>query len=78
MDVVYGAGGYVTVEFNIFDGYLLGSTAVYADYAMFPKLPRGGNTTAPGQYYNASPFNGSQVYVIAHANVGIPDPNFGP
>jgi hypothetical protein len=36
-------------------------------------------TVAPGQYYNAGPFPaGTQVYVIAHAVVGMPDPNFGP
>jgi hypothetical protein len=77
--VVFNAvTGYVTVTFNIDPGYLLGSTNVYADYPMFPKTPDGSDTTAPGQYYNASPFVGSQVFVIAHANVGYPDPNFGP
>jgi hypothetical protein len=45
---------------------------------MFPADKRGRPTVAPGQYYNASPFDGSEVYVIAHAVVGIPDPDFGP
>jgi hypothetical protein len=78
VSVVYDVAGNVTVIFNIDPGYLLGSTAVYADYPMFPTTPAGNPTTAPGQYYNASPFDGSDVFVIAHANVGMPDPNFGP
>jgi hypothetical protein len=78
VDVVYDGDGYVTVEFNIFDGYLLGTTAVYADYDLFPNLRNGNPTVAPGQYYNASPFDGSVIHVIAHANVGYPDPDFGP
>ena len=75
--VVYD-GVNVTATFNMDPGYLLGSTAVYADYGKFPMLRNGRPTVAPGQYYNASPFDGSLVHVIAHANVGMPDPNFGP
>lgn len=46
---------------------------------MFPQVQRGRNivdTVAPGQYYNDVPFNGD-IYVIAHAVVGIPDTFFG-
>lgn len=76
--VVYDGDGYVTVTYNVDPPYILEETHVYADYDMFPKDRRGRLTIAPGQYYNASPFDGSQVYVIAHAVVGIPDPEFGP
>ena len=76
--VVYGADGYVTVTYNVDPPYLLDETHVYAGYTPYPKDNKGKYTVAPGQYTNNSPFNGSQVYVIAHAVVGIPDPNFGP
>jgi hypothetical protein len=75
---VYGDDGYVTVMYNVEAPYLLKETHVYAGYDMFPKDKRGKFTVAPGAYTNASPFDGSEVYVIAHAVVGIPDPNFGP
>ncbi|WP_162197686.1 hypothetical protein [Methanosarcina mazei] len=45
---------------------------------MFPMDKKGNPTVAPGAYSNASPFDDRDVYVIAHAVVGIPDPNFGP
>ena len=79
--VVYGADGYVNVTYNVDSPYILKETHVHAGYDMFPQQQRGRrtvNTVAPGQYYNADPFDGSQVYVIAHAVVGMPDPNFGP
>jgi hypothetical protein len=77
VDVVYDGYGYVVVIYNVDSPYILEETHVYVDYGMFP-LNAGGPTTAPGQYYNASPFDGTSVYVIAHAVVGIPDPAFGP
>jgi hypothetical protein len=78
--VVYDEDGYVTVEYELFAGYILEETHVYAGTTMFPLDRRGRPTVAPGQYYNDSPFDGSEVYVIAHAVVGIgmPDPGFGP
>jgi hypothetical protein len=80
--VVYGPDGYVTVAFNVGAPYSLDETHVYAGTTEFPQVTQGRNrlvsTVAPGQYYNDSPFDGSQVYVIAHAVVGLPDPNFGP
>jgi hypothetical protein len=51
--------------------------AVYANGAKFPKLRNGTDTTAPGQYYIANPLLG-EIWVIAHVNAGIPDPDFGP
>jgi hypothetical protein len=75
--VVYDGDGYVTVTYNVEFPNIIKETHVYADYVMFP-LNAGAPTTAPGQYYNASPFDGGPVYVIAHAVVGIPDPAFGP
>ncbi len=79
--VVYNDDGYVTVEYDMDAAYVLDETHVYAGYDMFPQVQRGPrtvDTVAPGQYYNDSPFDGSQVYVIAHAVVGMPDPDFGP
>ncbi len=68
----------VTVHFNIDPEYTLGETHVYAGYEMFPRTRRGDFTVAPGQYSNEGPFEGGQVWVIAHATVGLPDPDFGP
>lgn len=74
----YEASEIVEVEFRIFAGYDLKETHVYAGYDMFPQDRRGRNTVAPGQYRNFSPFDGTEIYVIAHGVVGYPDPNFGP
>jgi len=69
---------YVEVTYNLSSPYyILQETHVYVDTSPFP-FNASGPTTAPGQYYNASPFDGEPVYVIAHAVVGIPDPDFGP
>lgn len=76
--VVYGADGVVTVTFNVDPPYSLEETHVYVGYDQFPKDRRGRPTVAPGQYTNGGPFDGSDVYVIAHAVVGLPDPDFGP
>ena len=78
VSVQFNSNGYVTVNYNVAAPYILAEKHVYAGYEMFPKDRRGNFTVAPGLYTNASPFNGSQVWVIAHAVVGIPDPNFGP
>lgn len=78
--VVYN-GTTVTVTYNVSSPYVLVETHVYAGTTMFPQVKVGKkfvDTVSPGQYYNAGPFNGGPVYVIAHAVVGIPDPNFGP
>ena len=79
VDVFYDGDGYVTVEYNLSSPYyILQETHVYVDVDPFP-FNASGPTTAPGQYYNASPFvPPDPVYVIAHAVVGIPDPDFGP
>jgi hypothetical protein len=76
--VVYDDDGNVTVTYNVVSPYTLEETHVYAGYDMFPTNRQGRETVAPGQYTNNSPFDGSQIYVIAHAVVGIPDPDFGP
>jgi hypothetical protein len=57
---------------------MLGRRHVYAGYEMFPRNPRGAVHRGPGQYTNEGPFDGSQVYVIVHAVVLYPDPDFGP
>jgi hypothetical protein len=77
--VVY-SGGYVTVTYNVAFPYIIKETHVYAGKDMFPKVKQGKtwvSTVAPGQYTNIGPFTGT-IYVIAHAVIGIPDPNFGP
>lgn len=71
--VVYNAEGYVIPTYNVDSPYLLKETHFYAGYEMFPSY-----YASPGQYENYSPFDGSKVYVIAHAVIGIPDPDFGP
>jgi hypothetical protein len=71
-------GGIVTEHYNVELPYLLQETHFFAGYEMFPRGSNGRFTIAPGQYTNEGPFDGSQVYVIAHAVVGLPDPNFGP
>ena len=77
---VYRADGSFDYEFVYNEGILVedGSEAVYAGKAMFPRLPgrNGAFTTAPGHYSIGE--LGGDIYVIAHSNVGIPDPDFGP
>ncbi|MCC4767938.1 hypothetical protein FXW07_15385 [Methanosarcina sp. DH1] len=69
----------LTVNYNnMYDSYILKETHVYAGYNPFPTDKKGKLTVAPGQYTNAGQFDGNQIYVISHAVVGIPDPNFGP
>lgn len=74
--VVYGTNGYVTVTYNVSSPYIVKETHVYAGYTKFPKIGTK-YTVAPGAYTNNGPFSGP-IYVIAHAVVGLPDPNFGP
>ena len=79
--VIYDDDGYVNVTYNVDAPYYLSETHVYAGYDMFPQQQRGRrtvSTVAPGQYYNDGPFDGSDVYVIAHAVVIIPEWPFGP
>jgi hypothetical protein len=80
VDVVYDGGFIVSVTFNVVAPFSLVETHVYAGYDEFPTLRNGNPTTAPGRYTNNSPFDGSEVFVIAHAVVGVPepDPDFGP
>lgn len=69
--------GYVTVTYDVNSPNSLEETHVYADETPFPLDKKGKQTVAPGAYTNNGPFDG-EIYVIAHAVVGIPDPNFGP
>jgi hypothetical protein len=71
-------GTNAVVTFHAADGFQLEDTAVYAGLEPFPRLRNGRFTVAPGQYRNQGPFNGEDIYVIAHAVVLYPDPNFGP
>ena len=77
VDVNYD-GTNVTVTYNLDPGFTLEETHVFAGLEPLPRLRNGRQTTAPGQYRNQGPFEGGQVWVIAHAVVGIPDPDFGP
>jgi hypothetical protein len=79
VDVTY-FGGHVIFNFELDPMYDLDETHVYAGYTRFPQVKVGKkttNTVAPGQYYVTSPLNGN-IFVIAHAVVGLPDPSFGP
>jgi hypothetical protein len=70
----------VIFNFELDPMYDLDETHVYAGYTRFPQVKVGKkttNTVAPGQYYVTSPLNGN-IFVIAHAVVGLPDPSFGP
>ncbi len=71
----------VVVSYNVEEPYSLDETHVYAGCDMFPKMKVGKkwvDTVAPGQYYETCPLEcEGDVYVIAHAKVGIPDPDFG-
>jgi hypothetical protein len=73
-------GSTVLFNFNLDAMYDLDETHVYAGKAMYPKSEsRKKNvfTVAPGQYYIEPNLSG-EIYVIAHAVVGLPDPSFGP
>ena len=76
--VVYDDDWNVTPTFNVNPEFLSEGEAFYAGLGQFPTLRNGRETTAPGQYTNMGPFNGLEVWTIAHVNVGIPDPDFGP
>jgi hypothetical protein len=72
VSVVYDVDGNVSVTFNIISPWHLEETHVYAGETMFPQVQQGRRTTfsvAPGQYFNAGPFDGGPIYVIAHAVV---------
>jgi hypothetical protein len=70
-----GSTGPVGVTYDIFQGFLLGDTHVYSGCTKYPKIgPK--FTVAPGQYTNTG--CATNAWVIVHALVGIPDPNFGP
>jgi hypothetical protein len=58
-------------------GHKVDGEAVSAGKDPFPKLRSGAYTSAPGQYKIMKDLSG-EIYVIAHANVEIPDPDFGP
>lgn len=73
-------GGVVAFTFELDPMYDLDETHVYAGYKKVPEVKIGKKTTktvAPGQYYVEYPLSG-EIYVIAHAVVGLPDPSFGP
>jgi hypothetical protein len=73
-------GGVVAFTFELDPMYDLDETHVYAGYTKVPEVKVGKRTTktvAPGQYYVTKPLMGD-IYVIAHAVVGLPDPSFGP
>jgi len=67
----------VTVIYDVWWPYLLDETHVYAGRYKYP-YDNGNWTVAPGQYYIEDLHGQSIIYVIAHAVVGIPDPDFGP
>lgn len=70
--VVYGDDGVVTATPELFGGFIMTEEHFFAGYEMFPRNKQGQFTVAPGAYTNEGPFNGSPIYVIYHAVVGIP------
>ncbi len=63
--------GYVTVDYDLFEGFKLEESHVYAGYDMFQQVKQGKktvSTVAPGSFKNEGPFDGS-IYVIVHAVV---------
>jgi hypothetical protein len=73
-------GSTVLFNFNLDAMYDLDETHVYAGKGMYPLMKVGRRTVqtvAPGQYYIEKSLSG-EIYVIAHAVVGLPDPSFGP
>jgi hypothetical protein len=75
--VAYAADGSFTCTYNVASPFIVDETHVYAGKNLFPKDQRGRNTVAPG-VYAITPGLSGDIYVIAHAVVGIPDPDFGP
>ncbi len=79
--VSVAANGAVTVTYNINAGILLSETHVYSGCTKYKKVQVGNklvDTVAPGQYTNGGIAGCAGGFAIAHAVVGIPDPNFGP
>jgi hypothetical protein len=70
-----GTGLITNIVYSFNPGITGTGTAVYSGSAKYPKL---GNkdTTAPGQYKLS--VSKTFAWVIAHASVQYPDPNFGP
>ena len=78
--VEYGEDGSLEVTFNVDSPYFLEEYHVYAGTTEFPQMrqgPRTVYTVAPGQYYIEDDLEGD-IYVIVHAVVGMPDPDFDP
>ncbi|MFV9507562.1 MAG: hypothetical protein AB4911_23680 [Oscillochloridaceae bacterium umkhey_bin13] len=74
------ASGNVKVTYSYFAGYIEAERHVYAGGGKYPQVRQGRtmvDTVAPGQY-TFNPIPKTSGWVIAHAVVGIPDPNFGP
>ena len=75
------AGGTVTYAYNISTGYDLQETHFYSGCNKYPKVLLGKklvDTVAPGAYTNGGIASCASGWAIAHAVVGLPDPNFGP
>ncbi|HMA60064.1 MAG TPA: hypothetical protein VKN64_07205, partial [Halanaerobiales bacterium] len=76
----YEDGDIKNVKFNLDWPYEIEEYHIYAGKDMFPQQTRGKktiDTVAPGQYYIEDDLSG-EIYVIVHAVVKMPDPNFGP
>jgi len=68
-------GNLTNIVYSFNPGVTGSDTATYSGSAKYPKLG-GKDTTAPGQYKLSS--SKPTTWVIAHAKVQYPDPNFGP
>jgi len=80
VSVTYGGDGSFSAVITLEPGYTLLEEHVYAGSTRFPRVRQGSrlvNTVAPGQYYIEGTLSGN-IWVIVHAVVGTPDPDFGP
>lgn len=75
--VSVSAAGVVSYSFEYKTGILHSGEAFYSGCDKYPKAGKN-FTTAPGQYKNNGIARCASGWAIAHAKVGVPDPDFGP
>ena len=74
-DYSTSTGNLTNIVYSFNAGVTGSDLATYSGSAKYPKAG-GKDTTAPGQYKLSS--SKPTTWVIAHAKVQYPDPNFGP
>ena len=67
------ADGYMTVTYDLFEGYVLNEAHVYIGCDPYPTLPNGNLTVAPGQYtFNTGSLDHVYEYTIGPVEVSGP------